>query len=43
VTDEERARAREILDLQEGRFGVPLLDDAGIAELLRTGLEPVLA
>ncbi len=36
MTDEERARAREILDLQEGRFGVPLLDDAGIAELLRT-------
>jgi uncharacterized protein len=35
VTAEERARAREILDLQEGRLDVPLLDDAGIAELLR--------
>lgn len=33
---DERRRAREILDLQEGRGPVPLLDDAGIATLLRT-------
>jgi uncharacterized protein len=31
---EERARARDILDLQEGRLDVPVLDDAGIAALL---------
>jgi predicted CoA-binding protein len=36
VSAEERARARAFLDLQEGRGGVPLLDEAGIAELLRT-------
>ncbi len=35
MTDDERRRAREILDLQEGRWSVPLLDDAGIATLLR--------
>ena len=27
---------REVLDLQEGRWPVPLLDDAGIADLLRS-------
>jgi predicted CoA-binding protein len=36
VTAEERRRARDILDLQEGRGPVPLLDDAGIGELLRS-------
>jgi predicted CoA-binding protein len=36
VTAEQLARAREILDLQEGRLDVPLLDDAAIAALLRT-------
>ena len=35
MTAEERARAREILDLQEGRGSVRLLDDAGIAAVLR--------
>ena len=35
MTADERARAREILDLQEGRGDVPVLDDAGIADLLR--------
>jgi len=32
----ERDRARQILDLQEGRRAVPLLDDAAIGNLLRT-------
>ena len=36
MTADERRRAREILDLQEGRGPVTLLDDAGIADLLRT-------
>ncbi len=36
MTAEERRRAAEILDLQEGRGRVPLLDDAGIAGLLRS-------
>jgi len=36
VSAEERARARDILDLQEGRGRVPLLGDAEIRELLRT-------
>jgi predicted CoA-binding protein len=36
MTADERARAREILDLQEGRGPVQLLDDAGIAGLLRS-------
>lgn len=31
----ERERVRAILDLQEGRGSVPLLDDAGIADVLR--------
>ncbi len=35
MTAEERTRARDILDLQEGRGRVPLLDDAGIADLLQ--------
>jgi len=36
VTDaDERARARAILDMQEGRGPVPVLDDAGIEGLLR--------
>ncbi len=30
------ARVRAFVDLAEGRWPVPLLDDAGIAELLRT-------
>lgn len=32
----ERARARDVLDLEEGRRPVPLLSGPGIAELLRT-------
>ena len=36
MTADERRHAREILDLQEGRGPVTLLDDAGIADLLRT-------
>ena len=36
MADDERRRAREVLDLQEGRGPVPLLDDAGIAALLRS-------
>jgi predicted CoA-binding protein len=37
VTDAaDRQRTREILDLQEGRGPVPLLDDAGIESLLRS-------
>lgn len=36
MTAADRARAREILDLQEGRGPVPLLDDGAIDELLRT-------
>lgn len=36
MTAHERARAREVLDLQEGRVDLPLLDEAGIAEVLRS-------
>jgi hypothetical protein len=32
----ERSRLATILDLQEGRGNVPLLDDEAIRELLRT-------
>ena len=36
MTDaDERRRAREILDVQEGRGPVPILDDVGIGALLR--------
>lgn len=35
VTAEERSRARAILDLQEGRGTVRLLDDAGVSVVLR--------
>ena len=35
MTAEERARARDVLDLQEGRGTVPLLGDDGIAVVLR--------
>ena len=35
MTSEERARARAILDLEEGRGPVAVLDPAGIADLLR--------
>jgi predicted CoA-binding protein len=35
MTAEERERARAVLDLQEGRGPVSLLDEAGIAEVLR--------
>lgn len=35
MTAEERERARAVLDLQEGRGPVPLLGEAGIAEVLR--------
>ncbi len=34
MTGAEQRLARDMLDLQEGRWPVPLLDDAGIAELL---------
>jgi predicted CoA-binding protein len=33
--DDDRARVRDMLDLQEGVRPVPLLDDAGIAQALR--------
>jgi predicted CoA-binding protein len=36
MTREERARARDILDLQEGRGPVPILDDVAAGEVLRT-------
>jgi len=36
VTAEERTRARQILDLQEGRLGVPVLDDAAILAMLQS-------
>jgi predicted CoA-binding protein len=36
VTAEERARAREVLDLEEGRGPVPLVADDGIEAILRT-------
>jgi len=36
MTSEERARARDVLDLQEGTGPVPVLDEAGALELLRT-------
>lgn len=36
MTSDERARARALLDVQEGRGPVPLLDDDGIAEVLRS-------
>jgi predicted CoA-binding protein len=36
MSPEERARTRDMLDLQEGRGSVPLLGDAEIRELLRT-------
>ena len=36
MTSDERRRAREILDLEEGRGPVPLLGERGIAELLRS-------
>ena len=32
----ERARARDVLDLQEGRGTVPILDDAAAGEVLRS-------
>lgn len=35
MTGEERQRARAVLDLQENRGPVPILDDAAAAELLR--------
>jgi len=36
VNAEERARAREMLDLEEGRGSVPLVGDDGIEAILRT-------
>ena len=36
MTPEERARTIAYLDLAEGRGSVPLLDDAGVRELLAT-------
>jgi uncharacterized protein len=36
MSEDERQRAREILDLQEGRGPVALLDDTGIEVLLRS-------
>jgi uncharacterized protein len=37
VTAEERRRAREMLDVEEGRGTVPLLGDDGIEAVLRDG------
>jgi predicted CoA-binding protein len=34
--DGEARRIRELIDFQEGRLGLPVLDDAAIDELLRT-------
>ena len=36
MTEDERARARAVLDLQEARGDVPILDDATAREVLRT-------
>jgi len=36
MTADERRRARDVLDLQEGTGPVPVLDEAGAIELLRT-------
>jgi predicted CoA-binding protein len=36
MTDDERARAKDMLDLQEGTGPVPVLDEAGAIDLLRT-------
>lgn len=36
MSSDDRQRVRDILDLQEGRGPVPLLDDDAILELLRT-------
>jgi predicted CoA-binding protein len=36
VSADERDVARDMLDYEEGRWPVPLLDEAGIADLLRT-------
>jgi predicted CoA-binding protein len=36
VTDADRARLRDLLDLHEGRLHLPLLDDADITALLST-------
>ncbi len=36
MTAEERARAWAVLDLQEGRAAVPILDDTAAREMLRT-------
>lgn len=36
MSEEERARARDVLDLEEGRGPVPVLDDAGVANVLRS-------
>ena len=35
MTSDERARARDILDVQEGTGPVPILDDAGVERALR--------
>lgn len=35
MSEEERARARDVLDLEEGRGPVPVLDEAGVANVLR--------
>ena len=36
MTADERERAKDVLDLQEGTGPVPVLDEAGAIELLRT-------
>ncbi len=36
MTDDERARAIDILDLQEGRGSVPILDDTAAGDVLRS-------
>jgi hypothetical protein len=36
MSADERDRARDVLDLEEGRWPVPILDEAGALALLRT-------
>jgi predicted CoA-binding protein len=36
VTAEERVRARDLLDVEEGRGPIPILDEAAMADMLRS-------
>ena len=42
MTADERERAKDVLDLQEGTGPVPVLDEAGAIELLRTARRIVI-